>query len=252
MKTLLILAAVTLSVVLPVFAQEVDKMPMITVTGKAEIQVTPDQVDVSLDITRLNMDMQVAKNEVETAIKNVRDLAKRFAVETRNIKIGGISVEKKFISIRDPKNRIYDEDGDEIGKKVFKGYEVSASVSILLTDLSKFEGFFAEALKTGISEVDSVSFETSKLREHRDKARDMAMKAAKEKASAMAGSVGQTIGKAVKITEGTISNRFLSNLTANATSNSVGFARSVSEPMGAFTPGSINVEAEATVSFLLN
>jgi uncharacterized protein YggE len=228
---------------------------MITVTGKSEIQVVPDQVDISLDITRLNMDMQIAKGEVETVIKNVRELAKRIAVEPQNIKVGGISVEKKFVSVRDPKNRIYDEDGDEIGKKIFKGYEVSASVSILLTDLSKFEGFFAEALKTGISEVDSVSFETSKLREHRDKARDMAMKAAKEKASAMAGSVGQTIGKAIKITEGTVSNRFLSNLTAGVSSNSVAsieITRSISEPMGAFTPGSIKVEAEVTVSFLLN
>ena len=39
------------------------------------------------------------------------------------MKTDQISVEMKYETIRDPKNRIYDEDGDEIGTRVFTGYD---------------------------------------------------------------------------------------------------------------------------------
>jgi uncharacterized protein len=251
MKTTFILFALVLSLCLPVSAQKISDMPMITVTGTAEIQVVPDEVVFSLDVTKLDMDLQTAKSQAETTISKVRELTRRFAVEPRNVKTDSISVERKYVSIRDPKNKIYDEDGDEIGKKIFKGYEVSTTITVRLTDISRFEEFFAESLKTGITEVNSVKFETSKLREHKDNARDLAMKAAKEKASAMAASVGQTIGKAVIISEAAASNRDY-GLNANVTSNTVSLSRSVTENVATFAPGSISIEAQVTVSFLLN
>jgi uncharacterized protein YggE len=78
----------------------------------------------------------------------------------------------------------------------------------------------------------------------------MAMKAAKEKATAMAGSIGQTISKAIKITEGTVSNQYYGNLSANSNIRSSIVA--VTENLATFSPGTIKVEADVTVSFLLN
>jgi uncharacterized protein YggE len=86
----------------------------------------------------------------------------------------------------------------------------------------------------------------------------MALKAAKEKATAMAGAIGQTIGKAIRITEGTISNSNLnySNLSvnSNATANfrSIPTTETVSTSVGSFSPGTITVSAQATVIFILN
>ena len=253
MKPTLRLLAITLFLGLSVSAQDIDKMPMITVTGTAEIQVVPDEVVFSLDVTKLNMDLQVAKTQAEATITQVRDLARRFAVLPRNVKTSSISVERKYVSIRDPKNRIFDEDGDEIGKRIFKGYEVSTTITVRLLDLARFEDFFSESLKTGITEVNSVKFETSKLRAHKDKARDNAMIAAKEKATAMAAAIGQTVGKAIKITDGVQPNRDY-NLNLGVSANSVGFVRSVTETeaVATFAPGSISIEAQVTVSFLLN
>lgn len=119
-----------------------------------------------------------------------------------------------------------------------------------IVDISRFEEFFSEVLKAGISEVNSVKFETSKLRENKDTARDMAMKAAKEKATALAASVGQTIGKAVKIIEGTVGNQSYS--IAGLSNNSMTTSGSFSESVATFAPGAIKVEAQVTVSFVLN
>jgi uncharacterized protein YggE len=130
---------------------------------------------------------------------------------------------------------------------------VSKTVTVRLKDISRFEEFFSEALKTGITEVNSVRFETSKLRENKDKARDLAMKAAREKAVAMSASIGQTLGKALKITEGNIANQsYSANYSNTVTSNITTVGGNFSESVATFAPGAIKVEAQVTVSFLLN
>lgn len=247
MKKLLLLFVLTLCFYLCVPAQEIDKLPLITVTGTSEVLVPPDEVVFSLDVTKVSKDLQIAKHSSDETIGKVLELARRFSVAPKNVKTDYISVEMKYETIRDPKVRIYDEDGDETGKKIFKGYEVSTTVTIKLVDISKVEEFFTEALKTGITEVNSVKFETSKLRENKDKARDMAMKAAREKASAMAASIGQSIGKAVRIIEASAESQNNYSM-ANISNNTSSFSESVAT----FAPGAIKVEAQVTVSFVLN
>ncbi len=234
-----------------VVAQDVDKMPSITVTGTAEVQVAPDEVTISLDVTKMDKDLQVAKRRNDEAVAKILDLTRRFSIAPRDVKTNQISVEMKYESVRGPSVRIYDEDGDEVGTRVFRGYVVSKTVVVKLVDITRFEEFFAEALKTGVSEVGSITFSTSKLRETRDQARDMAMKAAREKASAMAASIGQNIGKAVRISEGNTANRDY-NLTANYTANTVGTGGTFSEAVATFAPGAITISAQVTVTFLLN
>lgn len=227
-------------------AQDIDKMPSVTVSGAAEVLVAPDEVVFSLDFTKLDKDLQVARRLNDEAVAKMLELARRFAISPQNVKTDNISVEMKYTSVRDPKKRVFDEDGDEIGTRIFKGYEVSKSVTVRLTDISRFEEFFGEILKTGITEVDSVSFETSRLRENKDKARDLAMKAAREKAVALAGAIGQTIGKAIKITE--VEPR---GYNANS-ANTVVRSATVSETLATFAPGAIKISSEVSVIFLLN
>ncbi|MBK8467308.1 MAG: SIMPL domain-containing protein [Chloracidobacterium sp.] len=235
-----------------------NKPPTIEVSGSAEIFVQPDEVTISLDITKLNKDLQIAKKEADTALSQVIDLTKRFSVKAEDVKTRNISVEMKNKFIRDPKNRTYDEDGEEIGTKVFLGYQVSTSVNVRMTDISRFQGFLDEVLRTGISEVNNVSFESSELRKYKDKARELAMKAAYEKASAMAGAINQTIGKAILIKEGKFSSSF--TIAGGALSSNT-FVRDgivsnrptvVTKDLATFSPGTISISAEVSVVFLLN
>lgn len=239
------------------FAQDLDKTPQIAVTGNAEVFVEPDEANISLDITKTDKDLSVAKKQNDETTAKILEVTRRFNIPAQNVNIRNISVEIKNKIIRDPKKPVYDEDGDLTGEKIFVGYEVSKTVGIKFTDLKKFEELFAELLKTGVTEVNSVSFETSKLRQYKDQARDMAIKAAKEKATAMAGAIGQTIGKAIRITEGTISNSTLNYSNISANSNAVNFrstpaVETVSTNVGSFSPGTITVSAQATVVFTLN
>lgn len=258
MKTFVSLFALFVCFAVSISAQDIDKLPMITVTGTAEVMVAPDETVFSLDVTKIDKDLQIAKRTNDETVSKILELTRRFSVAPQDVKTDAISVEMKYTSVRDPKKKIYDEDGDEVGTKIFNGYEVSKTVIVRLKDISRFEEFFAEILKTGITEVNSVRFETSKLRENKDQARDMAMKAAREKAVAMSASIGQTVGKAVKITEGVIANQnYSANYSVNGMSNSNSISMGVmsssfSQSLATFAPGAIKVEAQVTVSFQLN
>lgn len=248
MRKTLSLIAISLFFAMSAFAQET---PMITVSGSAEVFVVPDEVIFELKIRKMDAKIEIAKRQSDLVVSKVLELTKRFSVPPQNVKTDSISVDSVYEVIANGKTRILtSSDDDEIvSNRTFKGFRVSTTVTVKLTDLTRFEDFFAESLKTGISEVDDVTFQTSKLRENKDKARDMAMKAAREKATAMAGAIGQTIGKAIKITEGSTSGRYSNYSNANTF---VLDGASTATNVATFAPGSIKVEAEVTVNFLLN
>jgi len=250
MKRSITLTVITLCLAFSSYAQEIDKLPIITVSGTAEVLIAPDEVVCSLDVIKTNKDLQTAKRLNDESVGKILELTRRFSISPQNVQTTQISLDMKYESIRDAKTRVFSDEGDEIGKRVFKGYEVSKTVTVRLTDISRFDAFFAEVLQTGVSSVNSVRFETSKLRENKDKAREMAMKAAKEKATAMAAAVGQNIGRAIKITEGNIGGQPLVNYSAN--SNVAGTTGVFTESLVTFAPGSIKIEAQVTVSFQLN
>lgn len=226
------------------------KPPTIDVTGIAEIVLAPDEVVFTLDVTKRNKDMNIAKREADAALTKIIELTRTFGIRPENVRTDYISVDMRYQFVRDPKNRIFDEDGDEIGTRTFLGYDVSTTVIVRLTDIKRFEEFFSEIMKTGLTEVDSVRFESSELVDQRKKAREMAMKAAYEKASAMAGAVNQTIGKAIYIAEtNPTDNRYLSNaVNSNISSGPV----TVTQSVATFSPGSIKIASQVTVTFLLN
>jgi uncharacterized protein YggE len=103
-------------------------------------------------------------------------------------------------------------------------------------------------LKAGVTRLSNVEFRDSKIRQHRDQARAMAIRAAQEKARLLAGQIGQSIGPAYSIVESGV------NPYANVTQNAVGVAgRTSNDDMeSAIAPGSISVSAQVTVSFKLN
>lgn len=230
-------------------AQQQDSKSTIIVSGSAEIRVPPDEVILSLEVQKLNKDINIAKKQNDETVAKILDLTRRFNILSQNVQTNYITVDMQYETASEYGRKVYDTDGLE--KRIFRGYLVSKTVVARLTEIARFEEFFSEVLKTGLSEVKNVQFETSKLREHRDKAREQAMKAAKEKAIAMAAAIGQTIGKAVHISEHTPSySGFAAQQNVmNFSTNASGV--SIFEGSETFAPGVIKVNAQVTVTFLL-
>jgi hypothetical protein len=108
-------------------------------------------------------------------------------------------------------------------------------------------------LDFGVWRVNSVTFQTSELRRHRDHARALAMKAAQEKAAALAGAVGQKIGRAYSIEE-EVPTRSSAMQNVSSASNSFSTVETASDSSweGTLAPGKIKINARVTVRFLLD
>jgi uncharacterized protein YggE len=120
-----------------------------------------------------------------------------------------------------------------------------------LRDLSEAESLLSEVLESGISRINSIRFQTSRLRTYKDQARAQAIKAAQEKAIALTREIGQTIGKAYSIEEDLPQRGSI--LPPNYSSNSVSFAEGdAASSEGTLSLGQIKVTARVTVRFELN
>ena len=222
----------------------VNQTPTVQVTGTAEIQVVPDEVTFALRVTKSDKSLQVAKTQNDQNIAAIIALTKRFAIDAKDVRTDFISVSEKF-------DRVKPKDDDEY-QSVFAGYTVSKTIVVKLRDLSRFENFLSEVIKIGVTQISSVSFQSSQIRKHKDQARAAAIRAAKEKAQAITSEIGQSIGKAVSIEEEDVDADSRSS-NANVTSNSISFGLyDVSGNSETIAPGTITIRARVTARFLLN
>ena len=61
-------------------------MPSVTVTGTAEVMVVPDEVVFSLDVTKTDKDLQIAKRQNDEVVAKVLELTRRFSVAPQDVK----------------------------------------------------------------------------------------------------------------------------------------------------------------------
>jgi uncharacterized protein YggE len=221
-------------------AQTQPQQPLITVIGSAEVKVTPDEAVFKLEAVTLDKDVQKAKLLNDEKVKNLLNSVKPLLPDNRLIQTGYIVLNPQYDYTRND-------------KRVFLGYQIKCDISITLRDLTRFDDLLGEIVKAGITSVKDVELRTTQIRQHKDKARAMAVKAAQEKATAMASEIGQTIGKAVVITEhsegGFSRPPSLSNVnTSNVTTTMQG---NLTDTDSLFAPGLITVKASITASFEL-
>jgi uncharacterized protein YggE len=222
---------------------DVSKAPTIEVTGTAEISVVPDEVSISLNVSKTDKNLNTAKSQNDESVAAVIALTKRFGIDPKDVKTDFIAVREK-----NEKRKLAKTDDDY--HDVFVGYTVSKTVVVKLRDIKKFEEFFSEAIRSGISQVSNVIYSTSQLRRYKDEARAMGMRAGREKASVLTREIGQTIGKAVSIEEENVDG--FRSPYANVSSNSFSVSDEDSDASETFSVGTISIKAQVKVGFLLN
>ena len=217
----------------------------ITVSGDAEVRVVPDEVILTLGIETEDPDLHVAKAENDRRVARLLALAKDHGIEAVHVQTDHISIEPRY------------EDAYE--KRGFVGYFVRKTVVITLREIDGFEALLTDVLESGATHVHGIQFQTTALREHKDRARTLAIEAAGEKASAMAGALDQQIGQPTSIHEnqtgwwspyaGWWGARWGGSMAQNVIQNAPGDGQLVD---GALAPGQIAVYARVTVTFALD
>ena len=217
----------------------------ITVSGEAEVRVVPDEVVLSLGVETWNKDMTIATAENDRIVNAVLALAAEYDIPPEHVQTDYISIEPRY------RNGYYEE-------RDFIGYFVHKTIVFTLRDLSQFEGLLADALEAGVNYVHGIEFRTTELRQHRDEARALAIRAAKEKAEALAGELDQKIGNPLDVQE--VQSGWWSGYNAWWGSRwGGGMSQNVIQEVGGVSvladssvaPGQINVNARVSVTFEL-
>jgi len=159
----------------------------VTVTGRGEIRVAPDEAVLTVGVETVAPALADAKSENDRRAAAVIAAARAAGVSEEHVRTD-------FLGVRPVADRARPGEID--------GYEVRKTMALTLTDLARFEGLLTAVLDAGANRVHGVEFRSSELRAHRDAARSLAVRAAREKAEAMAAELGREIGPARSIQEG--------------------------------------------------
>jgi uncharacterized protein YggE len=206
----------------------------ISTSGRAIVHVAPDRARLSLGVETRDKDLEVAKAENDKRIRGLMEIASAHGIGPKDIHTSWISISPEYSSYSSSRR--------------FDGYRVHNTVMITFVDLSAVEAVLSEALVAGVTTVSNIVFSHSEDRKHRDKAREMAVRAAREKAEAIAAAMGQRVGRPVTISE---TPPTWINPMAQANVFNDGASAGAPDAGETLAPGMVEIDARINVTFTL-
>lgn len=216
---------------------------LVTVNGHAEIRVVPDEVILALGVETYDVELATAKSQNDARMSAVIEVAEALGIPREHIATEHVGIEPIYRY--------------ESSRREFLHYQVRKTVVITLRDLDRFEALLSAVLEAKANHVHGVEFRTTELRKHRDRARALAMVAAKEKAEDLAKELGETVGRVRSIQEGytpwwSSYGSWWGRRGGGMTQNVIQTAGpSGGGAAGPTTPGQIAIDARVTVAFEL-
>ena len=228
--------------VVPVLAanNECDSSRSIQVGGSAVVKVVPDLVTIQLGVTSNDTTQQGVYDMNTAAMKKVLATVRALGVAEKDISTDYYLIHPVY---------------EDYSSLDIKGYRINNTIVVNLKDVSKVSQVLTAALSAGANEVVDVQFKTTQLRQYRDQARELAMKAAQEKARDLAGAANAQPGCVLNIDENSWSyygspwsGRYQPQ-AQNVVQNASGSAQPPSDDDGPISLGQIAVQAEVQVRF---
>ena len=206
-----------------------DPARTISVTGRGSVSVVPDTATTTLGVAVRDLDLAKAKSGVDGVLQKLLALAKQLQVAEADLRTSSINIDPEY-------------DFQEHSVRQFVGYSVSRSVTITLRDLQKLEQLLDGAIQAGANRDFDVSLSSSREAELKQEAVAKAIADAKRQAEFAAEKLGLRLGAVRNASLNKVSGTELSSVTSNYTR---------AAPDARFLPGTITVNAEAFVSYLL-
>ncbi len=216
-----------------------DSSRSIQVSGSAVVKVVPDLVTIQLGVTSNAATPQGVYDQNTAAMKKTAAAIRALGIAEKDISTDYYIIHPVY------------EDYNALD---IKGYRINNAIIVNLKDVSKVSQVLTAALSAGANEVVDVQFRAGQLRQYRDQARELAMKAAQEKASDLAGAANAQPGCVLNIDENSSSyygspwgGRYQPQVQ-NVMQDASGSAQPLGDD-GPISLGQIAVQAEVQVRF---
>ncbi len=224
-------------------ANPLPSKPHIYVEGSAEIEVIPDIMTLSLGLTAENMDVGVAKADVDQRSVHLINTLKAMDIEARDIATTALQVTPVYDYVE--------------GKQVPRGSRVYRQVEITLRNLERYGALLQALMDAKISNTVDTRLSVSDEKVVSDQALIKALDDARSRAAALVESQGKRLGDVHSISEFElrreetyflVPNRQVYGEAAPSLAMSADMRMKGSEP---FEPGVIRAKAKVYVVYLI-
>lgn len=152
--------------------------------GSGEQRIAPDEMVLTLGIVKKNRDVLAAQKEIEKIINGIQKIADDCGAKDDAIQTDCITIRPETAP------------GGETE------YVLTKNLVITLHDVASFDKVYAGAMALGVTNVHNVEFRVSNLDGLKEKAKDMAVEAARHKAEWQAKQLGKRIVRVEVVNEG--------------------------------------------------
>lgn len=181
-------AATTTASAQPAFREVGNPGPgQISVSGSAAVRVAPDEVYLTVGVDSRDKNLQVATRDNSERIAKALAVIRRYGIPEKSVQINYVDVQPDY--------------DWQVSRTIPAAYVAHKSIGIKVTRLDTFEPLLTDLYAVGVNQVENIEFRNTDMRKHRDKARELAVTAAREKADALTSQLGVKRGRAIRISE---------------------------------------------------
>lgn len=170
-------------------AQENQKY--INVTGRSEVVVNADQINVNIHIKTIKNSIEESKKANDKSVNDLVTILTGLGIDSHEIDISPVSMGKNYE---------YKQ-----GERMQNGYYTNVDVSLLLKNLSKYYELIDKISLNDAYEIINSSYSVSNFEALSKSAYEKALIAAKEKAEYMAKALNVKLGDVIEIDENNFS-----------------------------------------------
>lgn len=184
LNALMLSAALTLPFSAPAFAEA-----LVTVTGEATVEATPDMATISLGVTTEGQTAAEAMTANSKALQAVIERLKAAGIEDRDLQTSNLSLNPNWVGY------------DSGSTPKIAGYVASNMLNVRVRALDGLGSVLDASIADGANTLNGISFELAAPRPAQDEARKAAVADARARATLLVEAAGGTLGKIVSITE---------------------------------------------------
>ncbi|MFV0449105.1 MAG: oxidative stress defense protein [Vibrio sp.] len=180
MKALSGLLLMLLSSVSTLAAAQEFNFPHVVTSGYGEVVATPDMAQFSVKVVEVTMNVEQAKENVDTVVSAFSQRLMESGVDKEQISSSNLYITPQY---HYPKT----------GKAELVGYRAVRSVTVDVDDLSKLNQYLDIALQENINQVDDIELKVRDKEKYQQQARRAAINDAQDKAQQLAVGFGKKL-----------------------------------------------------------
>jgi uncharacterized protein YggE len=204
----------------------------VSVSATSRINVVPDAATISLTFSSTDASMRASHAASGKAVETFRAAILALGVPADALELGGTTDDPNYR--RDGSNRVV-------------SYTSTTLLIVRMKEFERVADVVDTAVASGVTAVD-VSYRSTTMPEHKKRARDLAIAAAKEKAAQLAAGAGAELGRVLTVSEGIASTGGSYRSFGNVVQTEV-FAGADAD--GPIAPGTTPLELTVEATFAL-